>query len=111
MMYFCLDCEEYFEEPRMEKEFHSELNGMGGRTYEEYGVCPKCGSEDIEECRDKCDICGAEVHSTKMVGSFDLCPDCYKKLGDILKETVDKIVGELQFDALDAQDLISNFYE
>lgn len=47
----CNECDEYFDEDQMEiiREYHSELTGVGGILYEEFCVCPCCGSDDIEE--------------------------------------------------------------
>ena len=110
-MWWCNDCEQYFDEPEYVREHHSELNGMGGNTYEEFAVCPICHDYDIEECKDKCDACGEIVRETSIVGRFDLCPDCMAKLSELLNATADKIVGELDIDRLDAEMLISDFFE
>ena len=110
-MWWCNTCKEYFDEPEIQWEHHSELNGMGGIIDEEYCVCPVCHDYDIDECKDKCDSCKQTVHETKYVGNFELCFDCWEKLRDIMSETADKIVGELDVDRYDAEELISNFFE
>ena len=110
-MWFCEDCGAFFDESEIatEREYHSELAGMGGKTYEEYGVCPKCRSEDIEEC-EVCEICGNPVKETTYIADKDMCEECAEKLRRIINEAKDKIVGELDIDALVAEELIDNFY-
>lgn len=56
---YCNNCGRYFDESSAltEKFHHSELSGMGGKTYEEYLVCPSCRDNNIEEAYE-CGMCG-----------------------------------------------------
>ena len=78
-MYYCNDCECEFEEPKEEREHHSELNGMGGITWESFFVCPNCGSDWIEEMT-KCDLCGEWSRETKIFGRPDVCDECRRDI-------------------------------
>lgn len=108
-MWWCFDCEQYFEKPEKVFEHHSEV--WGGVTDETFYVCPICHGDDIEEATEKCDACGAEVIATKLVGNKELCPKCYTALAEILNKTADKIVGELGIDRLDAESIMNDFFE
>lgn len=99
-MWWCNDCEDYFEEPEIIKE--------DGYTF---CACPKCHEWDVYECNDKCDVCGEIVYETKWVGNKELCQECYERLGAIMNEVADKVVGELDIDRLDAEDLVSHYFD
>lgn len=114
MMFYCLDCKEYFDESEMVTKTtwsHSNYIGFGGYFPETESYCPYCGSEDFEEAKAECDGCKEFVYETKEVNGIYLCPDCYEIVKDILDEAVDKIVGELDMDALEVHALISGFYD
>lgn len=112
MMFYCLDCKEYFDEPECETTWsNSYYIGHGGDFPETICMCPNCGSEDFEEAKEECDGCKYFVYETKEVNGIYLCPDCYERVKDILSEAVDKIVGELDMDALQVHALISGFYD
>lgn len=67
---YCTDCGEFFEECDASTvyEHHSELNGTGGITSEEFMACPYCNSTDIEEANE-CEICGQPTRN-------HYCEDC-----------------------------------
>ena len=112
MKWYCHECESYFDEDEMkyEKELHTELAGMGGDCCETFGVCPNCGSEDIEEC-EKCEVCGEEVVELHWVGNDRLCDECYRTLVDIMLETTDRVSAELNVDTVKARELVEGYYE
>lgn len=111
--WYCLDCKEYFDEPKEEtSRYWSSSMGYDGTYEETICSCPVCGSEDIEEARDKCDACGETVYETKDVNGIYLCPECYEKLRDILEEAVMKVTGTFdKIDSIQARNLIRDFYE
>ena len=112
MSFYCLDCKEYFDEPVCETlRYRSNYIGYGGDFEETQCKCPNCGSEDFEEAKDECDACHTFVYETHDVNGVYLCDECYDKLKNILSDTVDKIVGELDIDSLQAQVLVSSFYD
>ena len=41
-MYFCVDCERYFEE----RKFYYETHGLDTPPYERVRICPNCGSDN-----------------------------------------------------------------
>lgn len=53
-MYICNECRGVFEEPRVEREPHYELDGA---PCEEHSVCPYCDSYGYGEALE-CDGCG-----------------------------------------------------
>lgn len=99
-MWWCNDCEDYFDEPEVIKDEYGY----------EFCICPKCHQDDVEECKDKCDVCGEITHETSWIGNLELCPDCVEKAGKLMNEFADKLVGELDIDRLDAQELITNWF-
>ena len=112
MRFYCLDCKEYFDEPKVDRsKYHSNSIGYDGIYEEEICRCPNCNSEDFEEARELCDSCNEFFYETKDVNGVYLCPDCYEKVKDILSDATDKIVGELDMDALKVHALISGFYD
>ena len=111
VMWYCFDCKEYFDTPEEKTEWcHSNSIGFDGMYPETSVTCPYCNSDDIEECKEKCDACGTEVISTALIGNMELCPDCKSKFAKIMDETADKIVGELGIDRLDAESLIGDWW-
>ena len=101
-----------FDEPECETSSYRSIRiGYGGFYDETICHCPNCGSEDFEEAKAECDGCKEFVYETKEVNGIYLCPDCYEKVKDILSDAVDKIVGELDMDALKVHALISGFYD
>lgn len=109
-MNYCNECGCEFEEPKKVYEHHSELNGMGGVTYETFYVCPFCGSDDYEE-EEKCELCGKEYPRLIYKAEKDICTDCFTQLVNIMDDTVMKITGFFDVDSLEAKELITNFYE
>ena len=112
MSFYCFDCKEYFDEPECKTTWsHSNYIGFDGMYPETECRCPNCGSEDFEEAKDECSACHTFVYETHDVNGVYLCDECYEKLQKIMGDVVDKIVGELDIDALDAQVLVSSFYD
>lgn len=109
-MWYCYDCEEYFESPDEVSEYHSELAGMGGVNAERFCTCPMCGGDDIEECKDRCDLCGRDVIKTRLIGGTEVCENCYKELSDDMAECLNNIKGWFGCDTGTAIDLIENYY-
>ena len=66
-MYFCNECKEQFEEPRLMSDTHYEVDT---RTDEIYSVCPYCASSDYEEMV-SCLCCGEPIRSSE-----DYCTGC-----------------------------------
>lgn len=83
-MWYCEGCGHYFDEPDVETiyEWHSEVNATEGYKH---WLCPRCGSEDLEEAR-VCELC-----EEPFVGRGEICPDCAKKI----KDEVDRLAFEL----------------
>ena len=113
MKFYCPDCETYFDDPVSETTWsHSKYIGYGGMYPDTVCRCPECGSEDFEECEDVCELCDERVYKTRTVGHFEVCPECFDKLKDIMGKAADEITGEFPLiDRLDAERLISEFYE
>lgn len=80
-MYICNDCGRVSEELEVRREIHTELFS---EPYEEYDVCPCCGSEDVEECY-YCHECGEPISRQCSIVGDDgkrYCEDCYYKKED-----------------------------
>ena len=108
--YYCEECKEYVEPIFTETWSHSDYIGHGGWYPEQECTCPICGGQEVFEAVEKCEACGETVYETEDIGGIEFCPECKEKLKNILSETVDRIVGELDIDALDAKGVISDFY-
>ena len=67
MNYFCLDCEEEFQERDYFIELHTEVDCI---DREVMYICPICGSFDYEEMSD-CLCCGEPIRSSE-----DYCNSC-----------------------------------
>lgn len=105
--WWCNNCEEYFEEPETVKELHTELDGNWCETF---CACPNCHDINVVECIDKCDLCGTLVRNTTYVGSWEICPDCWETLRDVISDAADTIVAKLDTDRLTAEGLIGDFF-
>lgn len=66
IIYRCRDCGATFEEVRVIKHRHNEIDGA---WYEKVEVCPCCGIDDIEEVN-TCLECG------KVIENSTLCAEC-----------------------------------
>lgn len=69
-MYYCFACDSTFDKPKTE--YQSVPYGMGNAHFD-FGVCPLCGSDDIEEaclCRE----CGKVLTEDTNFGG--LCKEC-----------------------------------
>lgn len=76
--YLCKTCNNEFDDPRIDREM---LGYMGSApAYQEYEVCPYCGTEgDFVELYD-CMICNESFEFHDMEPGTDLCVDCYDDL-------------------------------
>ena len=86
-MYYCENCREEFDEPRIEKTTYEDFYEIGAefpnKTEMNLEKCPYCGSDEFEEM-ETCDKCGEYclecdlVDTDEMVGGGIgyLCPDC-----------------------------------
>lgn len=74
-MYICERCQETFDFPNVETDFTSEY--FGRPVNHKIGVCPYCGSEEIEEM-DKCEVCGEWTDPGE-----ELCDNCRGLIKDI----------------------------
>lgn len=77
MTYFCNECKQAFDEPSIKHEWIGDREHGG---YVEYGECPNCGSEDINDalmCPNCGEFCG------ELFGAFGkerMCEECIKEL-------------------------------
>ena len=112
-MWYCTDCESYFNDDELviERENHTELAGMGGVTWEEFGVCPHCGSDDICKATAKCDVCGEVFYKTRAVGDMELCDECYEALAEEMQKAKEHIAEWLGIDEKSAEDLMNYYWE
>lgn len=110
-MWYCFDCEEYFDSPDMIKELHTELAGMGGVVHEEFCTCPKCGGDDVSEATDKCDLCGETVINTRLVGNTAVCENCFAELEDEIETLIKNVTRWFKVDKTTAIDVITGYFE
>lgn len=84
-MYYCMNCKNEFEEPKIEKTTYEEFYGVENEFAEHHSmnleVCPYCGADEFEEMT-TCDRCGEYCHETYLVDTEEtigigiVCPDC-----------------------------------
>lgn len=80
-MLYCRCCHSIFDESEVSKrrEYHEY---WGRPTFEEYGQCPECGSEKIDEADKlpKCDSCGEHCIGKTVWTNDDrhYCENCYE---------------------------------
>lgn len=82
-MFYCLDCEKQFDNPKI----HTEYGEFWGAGYSEItNVCPLCNG-DLIQLTKKCDCCG-EYITGEYIETRDkncYCENCYTR-GDILSD-------------------------
>ena len=110
-MWYCFECEEYFDSPNEDREYHSELAGMGGITYETFCTCPMCGSTDVEEATKVCDLCGETYIRLEWVGNEQVCPSCYDELSNDMEQMINNTAKWFNIEKDKAVDLISGYLE
>ena len=81
-MYYCQNCGAEFERPDRCREDIGEY--MGRTAYEDFYVCPSCGSDDVDEMM-KCELCGEYVPAHKMAAGVrrDVCEECCRELEEV----------------------------
>ena len=90
-MYYCENCQEEFDESKIEKTTYEDFYEIGAKFPNKTKMilekCPHCGGEDIIEL-EKCEKCGEYcldadlVDTDEMVGGGIgyICLDCFKDL-------------------------------
>lgn len=73
VFYKCLDCGCTFDDP----DFIEDENFMGNRAGQ--NVCPRCGSDDIEQGAE-CDLCGGWTDGSRF------CTDCRSEVMERFNE-------------------------
>ena len=101
-MWFCSDCDDYFEEPRTVTEIHSELGEEAEHFPEEYSVCPYCGGEYIEEAF-ICGRCGEPSHEGET-----FCPDCTSAILASFAKWLDNEAWEIAGESDNARERIKD---
>lgn len=92
MLYICKDCRETFVDPATEREdcgWETDLGHIS--AYQNYYVCPNCGSEDIDE-EDICVICGESFAKDEMDYNIDgdlVCEKCLSSISIYINEEGD----------------------
>lgn len=80
MVFYCLDCDSIFHEPKHFVDAH----GMDTPPYEEYNGCPECGGAYVKTY--ECSCCGRYITASNYVKIEDdrYCEECYRvhELGD-----------------------------
>lgn len=98
---YCENCGQFVLEGDLEKsyEHHSELNGMGGITYETFYVCPHCGSDEIEDAYE-CEMCGEPTLS------LDYCEECTTEVIKSFNEWLEKTAKDMHTSTEKVLDLL-----
>lgn len=82
-MFVCRDCGDMFVLPVVHRDAHAFDYG----PYEEYYVCPHCGSNSFEDAP-QCNACGGYIYDEYYeINDTKYCPDCVYK-GSIFDRTV-----------------------
>lgn len=89
-MYYCNDCEEYFEDPVISEVYPE--------TDKAEHLCPWCGSDYLEEAH----LCACGENYT----TEGFCKDCYEKV----RFALNKLKCDLGFKQDDFEQIISNHF-
>ena len=89
-MYYCHECEEYFDEPGVSHEFDGD-----------WKACPYCGDTNIERLPD-CPLCG-NPNTDDSKSKF--CPKCRKEIDKRFDNLIDYFIGNGN-DYCDTKELI-----
>jgi hypothetical protein len=111
LMFYCLECEKYFDEPGEKKETEKFEYWGANITHDfYYECCPYCGSYDYEPAS-VCELCDEPVYQTDKPKrhKFDYCKyhlDVINTAMDIAIKTIDGSadVGKTREDAIKAID-------
>lgn len=87
-MYYCDNCDSFFDEPAAERE----MMGYYGSApaYQDFAVCPYCKSDDFEEAK-VCEICGEPFIEDDLHDR--VCSFCLDDMVDI-EEEADEVVAD-----------------
>lgn len=96
MVYFCRDCGEFFEDPKMkyDKDFEAVM-----------AFCPWCDSYRVEEAG-KCECCGKSCDPEE-----DYCKTCGDGLYKVMDEAVNKVMDLSDEDYVDSRIILANYIE
>lgn len=91
MYLHCMDCGEIFEESEAGKMYDDPSPaGVGLPSGSiEYTVCPKCGSDYIEDA-EECPLCG-----TPFASGEEVCPDCAATITERWKKFLEDLFWDL----------------
>lgn len=88
-MYICKDCRTVFFAPAIESEDYGYETDLGyASAYQDYYVCPNCGSTDVDE-ENECAMCGDSFPKDEMGYNIDgdlVCQDCLKSMNIYIDE-------------------------
>lgn len=76
-MYFCLNCNDSFEQA----DFYIETHGLDSPPYEKILCCPYCKDTDIVETK-PCDVCGKAISGEYIYIESEgrsICNGCYQE--------------------------------
>lgn len=91
-MYRCNDCGADFEKPKIERD-----------DWEEYYVCPRCGSEELDEMQ-PCAVCGNPAYLGET-----LCNACKVEFANMVDDFVKTMCERFSFTRGEAIDMIGEF--
>lgn len=103
-MLICNECGAIFDESEM-RIIHDDPSPSGvslAPGYYEYGVCPKCGDDDIDEA-ERCYLCGEWISKHRN----EICMDCEIKLREDYEELIRKHIGIHDF--VDTEAFIADY--
>ena len=86
--YMCNECGALFDEPKKRRENHTEIAQDGTIPFEEFYVCPVCGSDWFSDA-EYCQICGEPLRD-----GIDICNACKIELVDAIQNCVEERLGE-----------------
>lgn len=90
VMWYCNECRSEFEDPKVEVELHTEVDGERREYFE---VCPICGSGDFEE-EETCALCDLDKPHLSMHGGRCICEDCVESIAKDLNAIRDRMHRE-----------------
>lgn len=116
MLMACYDCGTIFSDSeadiRKDIEIHSETSPTSEEVKYDYR-CPKCGSKDITDDVQECELCGEWGY--QYFSETCLCDECVEKVNDITERAIKDIAvlkyGGLPMSERDATYVLLDFVE
>ena len=103
-MFVCDNCGSEFESPKLRMEDMGEY--WGAPAWEPWGICPSCGSEEIEE-EDYCPMCD----SCYPANGRNYCDSCFTIVNDKFQSFINELASDWKFKRDNIIEVITDIIE